>query len=309
MSSNYQVTTPSGPAPLPIHSSTYDQNVYKSSNKFDFPLGFSQPSSSPPISSIYSYKNDPKQINKGVRMTNAINPQGGHIPILSETSYDQRRQDQNKFNYDNKSDHGSRPQHKSSFNIITHDLPNHHQMTTSNKIDYRGLKTRPEYRQCQGEDQFKSHFSLASSSSSVDHFNSSYADQFPDKSRDQDYTLNFDLMPKYSLPKQIFQLEKESQVRVYKNQTSSIRDTLVRDEKDPNFWTQYKRTHDHLGQLRGQGVQRSYSDRRGFNVLTGEESSKPAWSMNQNFKRSSGNNMLNSSRKVNSDQKSLFLSC
>jgi hypothetical protein len=66
------------------------------------------------------------------------------------------------------------------------------------------------------------------------------------------------------------QLEKDSKVKIYNNRHSSIKDSLVFNEKDTSYWTQYKRTHDYLGNLRGPGVERSYSDRRSFDVITGK---------------------------------------
>lgn len=41
------------------------------------------------------------------------------------------------------------------------------------------------------------------------------------------------------------------------------------DEKNEpgNYFTQYKRTHDYLGQLRGPGEARDYPDRKAYNVL------------------------------------------
>ena len=76
-------------------------------------------------------------------------------------------------------------------------------------------------------------------------------------------------MPKYSVPKQIYQLEKDNHVKIYHNRNSTIKNTLA-FEKDTSYWTQYKRTHDHLGNLRGNGVPRTYPDRQSYNVLTGK---------------------------------------
>ena len=41
------------------------------------------------------------------------------------------------------------------------------------------------------------------------------------------------------------------------------------DEKEPNYWTQYKRTHDYLGVKRGPGSPKQYPDRPSYNIFTG----------------------------------------
>ncbi len=68
----------------------------------------------------------------------------------------------------------------------------------------------------------------------------------------------------------IYQLEKDQHVKTYRNRNSTIKNTLVFNENDTSYWTQYKRTHDHLGNLRGGGVSKAYPDRTSYNVLTGK---------------------------------------
>jgi len=41
------------------------------------------------------------------------------------------------------------------------------------------------------------------------------------------------------------------------------------DDKEPNYWTQYKRTHDYLGTKRGPGLPKEYPDRPSYNLFTG----------------------------------------
>lgn len=99
-------------------------------------------------------------------------------------------------------------------------------------------------------------------------------------------------MPKYSLPKKVsnfkrksrsdriinknfinlkvYQLEKDGEVKQYKNRQSNIGEALKPNDDDTTYWTQYKRTHDILGATRGPGVPREYPDRPGYNVLTGK---------------------------------------
>jgi hypothetical protein len=180
--------------PLPIHAFN-NSEIYLTTNKLDFNKQTADSShitynnTNDSISAIYLYKNDPKQINKGLRISDVIHPQGGYMPVLAEVSYDQRKFTNTSHRYDNKLDHGSRPQHKSTFNIITHSTntsssnPPRDDMLTSNQVDYRGLKTRPEYIQYQGEDQFRPHFDVSEYSNQRS-FNTSYSDQFYSKSTD-----------------------------------------------------------------------------------------------------------------------------
>ena len=187
--------------PLPLHSSPYNANTYLTSNKLDFnkqtadPSHISYNNTNDTISAVYLYKNDPKQINKGVRISDVIHPQGGYTPVLAEIPYDQRKFTNTSHRYDNKLDHGSRPQHKSTFNIITHstntsstssnssDKSDGTNMVTSNQVDYARKYTRPEYMQYQGEDQFIPHFDISEYSNQRS-FNTSYGDQFYKKNND-----------------------------------------------------------------------------------------------------------------------------
>lgn len=66
-------------------------------------------------------------------------------------------------------------------------------------------------------------------------------------------------------------MEKDLKVKTYNNRHSTIKDSLVHNERDTSYWTQYKRTHDYLGNLRGNGVTRQYLDRKSFDVITGKK--------------------------------------
>lgn len=68
----------------------------------------------------------------------------------------------------------------------------------------------------------------------------------------------------------MYQLEKDNKVKEYHNRKSTIKDTLIVNKDEPSYWTQYKRTHDYLGHLRGEGVPKSYPDRATYNILTGK---------------------------------------
>lgn len=67
----------------------------------------------------------------------------------------------------------------------------------------------------------------------------------------------------------IRQLEKDGKPKTYPNRESKIRDALVMNEQEPNYWTQYNRTHGYLGRIRGNGVSKDYPDRPAYNIFTG----------------------------------------
>ena len=117
----------------------------------------------------------------------------------------------------------------------------------------------------------------------------------------KDYKRSFDLMPKYSVPKQLKQLAKSNTVTVYPNRRSAIRDVINGDAAPPNYWSQYKRTHSYLGYLRGPGEARPIADRPAYNIFTGETLKSPSWSSSENYKRISGNNILLASRVANNE--------
>lgn len=79
-------------------------------------------------------------------------------------------------------------------------------------------------------------------------------------------------MPKYSLPKKMLQLDKNNEVKVYKYHTefSQAKDALTYKNHSNNYWTQYKRTHDYLGALRGTGEPKEYPSRSSYNIFTGK---------------------------------------
>jgi len=102
---------------------------------------------------------------------------------------------------------------------------------------------------------------------------------------------------------QKYQAEKYNQVKVYPNRHSKIKEEIFSDNSSNSSWTEYKRTYDYLAAKRGTGEHREYKDRAGYNLFTGEKLSKPAWSINGNFKKVSGNVVLASAR---SNQTNIF---
>lgn len=69
------------------------------------------------LGSIYIHKNDPKVVNKGVHLTNVQQAQGGYFPLLTDLSYNQRKNENGNYNYNAKTDHGTRPMHKTTFSL------------------------------------------------------------------------------------------------------------------------------------------------------------------------------------------------
>ena len=90
-----------------------------------------EPNTNDKISTIYVYKNDPKVINKGIRITDVRGYKSGYFPQLSESDYNQRKYTNTSYKYDTKIDHGTRPMHRSNFSI-SQSTPNDY--TTNNKI-------------------------------------------------------------------------------------------------------------------------------------------------------------------------------
>lgn len=66
---------------------------------------------------IYIYKNDPKVVKKGVNITDVRYPQGGYLPLLTDTPYNERKFDNTSYKYDDRFHHGSRPMHRSTFTL------------------------------------------------------------------------------------------------------------------------------------------------------------------------------------------------
>lgn len=69
------------------------------------------------IGTIYIYKNDPKQTRRGVNVSNFRHYEGGYLPLLGDCNYRERKLDNLAYKYEAKSDHGSRPMHRSSFSL------------------------------------------------------------------------------------------------------------------------------------------------------------------------------------------------
>lgn len=85
---------------------------------------------------IYIYKNDPKQVHKGVNITDVRQAQGGFLPLLAYTPYSQRRHDNTSYAYNARSDHGSRPMHQSTISLTHCDPTNltRNQFITQNDL-------------------------------------------------------------------------------------------------------------------------------------------------------------------------------
>ncbi|CAF1059738.1 unnamed protein product [Brachionus calyciflorus] len=237
------------------------------------------------VGNIYIHKNDPKVINKGIHITDVRQSQGGFLPMLADVDYYQRKSENSNKTYNAKTDHGARPMHKTTFNLGYQ--PEHNTFITKNRIDYQGFKLRPEYIPTTGKTQFGHHFDIGLN----DHIdlNTHYGSQFYSKNNNKDYKESFDIMPKYSVGKQMNQLIRDNKIKEYNNRKSTITEALIIDKHEPNYWTQYKRTHDYLGHLRGAGVQKKYPEKETYNILTGEPNTKPLCSQN---KRISGDLVL-----------------
>jgi hypothetical protein len=69
------------------------------------------------IGTIYIYKNDPKLVNKGVNISNFRHAQGGYLPLLADSNYKERKHNNLSYSYDTKTDHGSRPMHRTTFKL------------------------------------------------------------------------------------------------------------------------------------------------------------------------------------------------
>ena len=69
------------------------------------------------IGNIYIHQNDPKVVNKGVFLTNVRHAQGGYLPILANNSYNQRTFGKGEYSYNDKVDHGTRPMHRTTFDL------------------------------------------------------------------------------------------------------------------------------------------------------------------------------------------------
>ena len=67
-------------------------------------------------SSIYIHSNDPKVISKGINIDCLRHYEGGVLPYISDVPYDKRKTN-NGINYSNKTDHGSRPMHQTTFSL------------------------------------------------------------------------------------------------------------------------------------------------------------------------------------------------
>lgn len=70
-----------------------------------------------PIGTLYVHPNDPKQTRKGVNITNFKHIEGGYLPLLTDTDYNERKYNKLGYNYNTKLDHGSRAMHRSTLNL------------------------------------------------------------------------------------------------------------------------------------------------------------------------------------------------
>jgi hypothetical protein len=78
-------------------------------------------------SSIYVHSNDPKVVNRGVNIESLRHYEGGILPFISDTPYEKRKINNTNVNYTNKTDHGSRPMHQTTFLVDQH--PSHNTRT------------------------------------------------------------------------------------------------------------------------------------------------------------------------------------
>ena len=65
---------------------------------------------------------------------------------------------------------------------------------------------------------------------------------------------------------------KDGKPKIYENRKSKMKEVLVHNENEPDFWTQYNLTHGLLGSVRnkgGNGSLRQYPSRQAFNIFTG----------------------------------------
>lgn len=86
------------------------------------------------MGALYVYRNDPTVVRKGVNVSNVIYPQGGYLPVLADSNYQDRKHDNLSYKYDNRVDHGSRRMHKSSFSLTHGDqVPNKSDYVPKNK--------------------------------------------------------------------------------------------------------------------------------------------------------------------------------
>ena len=80
---------------------------------------------------VYIYKNDPYQVKKGANVSNFKHLENGFMPILSSANGHGNR---DTYSYDGKRDHGSRPMHKTTLNLMQQDQGNSNQFITQNKL-------------------------------------------------------------------------------------------------------------------------------------------------------------------------------
>lgn len=81
-------------------------------------------------SKIYVYKNDPKLIGQGINAAYIQSYEGAYIPFISEKSYIDRKS--KVISYDNKTSHGTRPLHQTTFEQHK-DLNSKNDYTTNHK--------------------------------------------------------------------------------------------------------------------------------------------------------------------------------
>ena len=72
------------------------------------------------IGSLYPYKNDPRNVKKGIYVTNVRTYMGGYLPLLDDKNYDERKVVSHmvdNYDYDDKIHHGYRPMHQSTLDL------------------------------------------------------------------------------------------------------------------------------------------------------------------------------------------------
>lgn len=86
------------------------------------------------IGNIYIHQNDPKVVNKGIYLTNVRHAQGGYLPILAPNNYNQRKYENGEYSYNDKVDHGTRPMHRTTFDLSHPSRNNEISFITKHKL-------------------------------------------------------------------------------------------------------------------------------------------------------------------------------